>query len=226
MYHRDWSITQNILLSLNNSDFIERCKITLGIMQMENYDDICTAIDRVEKTGFVKKKERFAVSFGNGNAYVYLWKHMNGNVFYVGSGTGNRCEFIGRGYNFARELDDADSVIYIVADGLNRDEAYKIERYVSGTISLLNPLFLKNKDNIIKNCDVNKFIEESKESLSCFDGGDIRSLENAVVNILIDNDFTYMDAITTQEFFDENGRKFFSSRYCTNGRYNQTFDPS
>lgn len=223
-YDKWFSITENILIHLNKSDLIGRCKITRGVMQVENYSKVCSEISKIEQDGFIKKKDNFAVSFGSGHAYVYLWKHIDGSVFYVGSGTGNRCEYISRGYKFARELDKADCVIYIVANGLERNEAYTIERFVSGIMSLIDPISLVNSDNIIRESDAEEFLQESHEKLKEFDGKTIRELEDNMVQILIDRDFTYDDAILTREFFDENGRKFFSSRYNTNGRCEQTLE--
>lgn len=66
----------------------------------------------------------------NGEYYVYLWKHIDGAPFYVGSGKNNRWLNTNpntRSKEFLKELKRRDAIVYKVATGLTEKESRDFE---------------------------------------------------------------------------------------------------
>ena len=65
-----------------------------------------------------------------GNYYVYMWKHLDGTPFYIGSGKGNRWLAHGlkaRTSDFLEHLNRKDAIVDIVSCGLTEEKAREAE---------------------------------------------------------------------------------------------------
>ena len=195
--------------NLISHNFGERVSMCSAWTTLHDYSEINDALDYMENRGFIKKKTDFSVSFDSGEAYVYLWKHMRGHIFYVGSGINGRSNQKNRTNDFLRELDRADAVLYIVADGLDRETAFKIERYISGWISMYGD-YLTNKDNRVDLSDKESFCEEMNELSKEIGKEKLDAIESAVLGTSLDDKFSYCDALIPQAFIEEYGLHFFS----------------
>lgn len=161
--------------------------------------------------GYLLKKDCFAVHRNSGNHYVYLWKHMNGDVFYVGSGTGKRCINKNRCMDFLKHLDKGDAVVYIVLDGVDKETSLFYEKYLSGCLSAIGQP-LTNKDNNVNrmgNTSFDEWLHDNEERLN---DSLTKSVEKTILSgIMCDKDFTYVDVLAREKFLKENGDKYFSS---------------
>lgn len=190
--------------------FADQCGALMGLNGWRNYISEEADAAKIRNNGFVKEKDCFAVDCGADEYYVYLWKHICGYVFYVGSGKNNRYKSKHRNAGFARELDDGDSVVYIVARGLNEENARKIERYISGTMSV-NGCMLTNNDNIVVPQKKEDFIGEAQKLLDGISTDLIIKINNSIQMILIDRNFSYDDAMAVKNFIGWFGDHYFSS---------------
>lgn len=170
-------------------------------------------VESLRKRGYVGYKDDFALRFGDEDSYVYLWKHIDGDVFYVGSGRGHRSKQIKKNNNFLSEIDNGDAVVYIVAYGIARYHAFLLESYVSGLMSLIG-MQLSNKDGVIKT-EKGKYDFMRKDWLvNSYLGENATKKTNEVVKrILNDKEFTYNDAKTTVRFLNKYGVNYFSQKY-------------
>lgn len=86
-------------------------------------------------------------TFENGEHYVYIWKHLNGEPFYVGSGKGGRSRSTSdnRPDRFFAELLAFDAILCYIAQGVSEKDARFIEHYASFALSK-NGINLTNKD--------------------------------------------------------------------------------
>lgn len=82
----------------------------------------------------------------SGEYYVYLWKHKDGEVYYVGSGKGTRAtDTVARNTDFKKEYENGDSVVYYLVRDVSMSCARLVEHYVSYRLSL-GGVALTNKD--------------------------------------------------------------------------------
>lgn len=75
-------------------------------------------------------KEYDGERMGKGEYYVYLWMHMDGTPFYVGSGKNGRwiaAKGKTRDDRFIAETERMDAVVYQIVTGLGEQEARDIE---------------------------------------------------------------------------------------------------
>lgn len=100
-----------------------------------------------------------------GEHYVYVWKHLNGEPFYVGSGKNDRGEAKWRkNPEFRREISKGDSVIYYLATDISEADARRIEHYVSlklyfEAFGITNKdLFRNNLKVLFDKCELRKEI--------------------------------------------------------------------
>lgn len=206
----DWQkAIKRIGVGENEINGFDKIKLMSLMVSMTNYGQTCNLLRKIAIHGYVREKKDFSVSVGNGNSYVYLWKHILGNVFYVGSGINDRYKSKNRGKEFLEELDRADVVVYFVATDMDRNMAYKLERYVSGVLSY--PIPLTNHDNRITEKNKDDFIAEIPSLLDGFDENTRKQIENAIGLILSDDDFTYRERVAANDFIDEYGSHYFSS---------------
>lgn len=161
----------------------------------------------IAENGFVKAKEKFCYNTVNGEGYyVYLWKHIRGDAFYVGSGINKRwVSLSGRNARFYTELDRGDVAVYKVVNGLTEQEARMYEKYLSVGLSryskLSNSDYPQNGEEWI---DDN--IEKMSEDI-------LTGISNTIWKINADYDFSYEDRITQEMFLKKYGNKYFSSKH-------------
>ena len=85
-----------------------------------------------------------------GNYYVYVWAHLfTGQIFYVGSGSGDRWVSKNRGNAemFYKNLDAGDCGVFKVLEDVDKKTARFYERYISLSLSK-SGVELVNGDNI------------------------------------------------------------------------------
>lgn len=191
--------------AFNSLDFRIRLSLT---QQMES---VIHTLKMIKYDGYLKLKDCFAIHQNKGEYYVYLWKHMRGDIFYVGSGKGNRCVHKNRGMEFFEHLDKGDAIVYIVLDGTTKETARFYERYLSGCLSDIGQP-LTNKDNIVARMGKDVFEDWLKDNNIILCNALTKDIENVMLNkILPDKDFTYEDILSKEQFLEENGNKYFSS---------------
>lgn len=168
----------------------------------------------IEYDGYLKAKSGFASNRDDGKFYVYLWRHLNGPVFYIGSGTGKRwISKSARNEDFYRNIDKGDAVVYKVIDGVSEEVARTIEKYLS-VCFWLGGCMLANKDNSVS--ESNK--DRMKEWVDVFSHGECKDIvcdvENVVLNkILVDSAFSGEDILNIYGFRENCGCRYFSDKY-------------
>lgn len=178
-----------------------------------NFKNTTPLIDKMECINSIAIRDGFAGKEGEKNSYVYLWKHMNGDVFYVGSGTGKRSTAIKKNDKFLSEMDKGDSVVYIVASGLKRYQAFVLEAYVSNLMSLM-VVNLANEYNVVNTKKKKYDFMSRADGLDFWLGRGVNDRVNcAIQKILRDRNFSRDDAMTTAMFLSENGLNYFSQKF-------------
>lgn len=87
--------------------------------------------------------------FDEGEHYVYIWRHMNGDPFYVGSGKGYRSRSTyDRPTDFYGELMALDAILCYIAADISEKDARFIERYCSFALSS-SGVKLTNSDGVV-----------------------------------------------------------------------------
>lgn len=191
--------------AFNSLDFRTRLSLT------QQVESIRHTFRMIKYDGYLKLKDCFGIRQNKGEYYVYLWKHMRGDIFYVGSGKGNRCIQKNRGIEFFKHLDKGDVIVYIVLDGTDKETARFYERYLSGCLSDIGQP-LTNKDNVISRMGKDVFEGWLRDNSIRLCNTLTKDIENVVLNkILCDKDFTYDDILSKEEFLEENGDHYFSS---------------
>ena len=164
----------------------------------------------IKYNGYVAEKTKFAIASGDDEYYVYLWKHIDGDVFYVGSGKGDRYRSKNRNDEFLRHIDKGDAVVYIVLYGVNSQTARFYERYLSGSFGMAD-YALSNGDNNIIRIGEDKFKRWLEDNKSILDNELTHKIENAIMNgILLDRDFRADHFYSIQFFREECGDTYFS----------------
>jgi hypothetical protein len=203
------------------SDIIEMAaRMTLAekyklIHASEMYLSSCSHLIGLSIDGFIAEKD-FSTDKGRGEAYVYLWKHLDGDIFYVGSGVKGRNRSKNRCDGFLQEIDKGDSVVYTIVSGLTRQEAFLYEKYLTYTLRVAG-VDLINGDNKMNRGDVDGlkgFIRDHEDELS-------QEILSEIENILLrrvesDHDFSYNVYRMISNFRDKYGTDWFSK-----GRYNR-----
>lgn len=195
----------------NNMTFSDKCK---AIKCMKNLSaGLVSDISPIRWDGYVAKKESYAYVQDEGDCYVYLWRHINGDPFYVGSGRKDRWTQKNRNDRFLREIDKGDAVVYKVVTGINRPLAYLYEKYISCSLSL-GEFDLCNSDNIIndksKERDFKDWMYSEKSEL---ESERCKKIEEAVSNIMMDDNFSYSCHLETAKFLKVFGEHYFSETF-------------
>lgn len=165
----------------------------------------------IQIDGYVEEKANFAVNCNGGEYYVYLWKHMEGDIFYVGSGKNNRYRSKHRNDEFLKHIDKGDGVIYIVLDGVDKNTALFYERYISGSLGLAG-YDLTNGDNNISRMGEDKFNLWVMNNKSTIKNDLTRRVEEVVLGkILTDTNFNIRHIRAIERFKEECGDHYFSS---------------
>lgn len=177
--------------------------------------------NNIKYRGYLKMKDEFAISNDKGEHYVYLWKHMRGDIFYVGSGKGKRCEQKYRGSEFLKHLDKGDAIVYIVLENTDKETAMFYERYLSGCLSDIGqPLVNKdNNVNVMGKEKLEKWLADNDDTLK----NDLtKRFEKVLLDkVLIDKNFSYEDVLAKEKFLKENGDEYFSSEVWRDACLNQ-----
>lgn len=164
----------------------------------------------IKYNGYVAERTNFAIANGDDEYYVYLWKHIDGDIFYVGSGKGDRYKNKNRNDEFLRHIDKGDAVVYIVLCGVDSKTARFYERYLSGSFGMAD-YGLSNGDNNIIHIDKDKFERWLDDNKSKLDNELTRKIENTILNgILLDKDFRADHFYSIQFFREECGDTYFS----------------
>lgn len=160
--------------------------------------------------GYVTLKEIHAVRGDTGQHYVYLWKHINGSVFYVGSGKNDRCINKNRCCEFLKHIDAGDAVVYIVLKEVDAKTAHFYERYISYSLSEMGEP-LTNKDNIIARSERNAVDRWYKENQDTIKNDFTRQVENVLMcHVYGDMDFKLGELLGVQKFREQYGDTYFS----------------
>lgn len=177
-------------------------------------DPLLTVYSMIRFDGCVRKKTDFAVIKESGECYVYLWKHMYGNVFYIGSGFGDRwTKLSGRNDDFYAHIDAGDAVAYKIIDGISKKESMLFERYISLSFHLAGKSTV-NRDNRICGtvCDAEEEAAKMRKNLLAEE--DVISVEDAILNkILMDRDFELGDVMARDRFLHDCGCRYFTQKY-------------
>lgn len=101
--------------------------------------------------------------FSKGEHYVYIWRHENGDPFYVGSGKGYRSRSTyDRPEDFYGELMALDAVLCYIAVGVSEKDARFIEYYCSFALSSAG-VKLTNRDGVVSRLTQNGIERKRKE---------------------------------------------------------------
>lgn len=176
--------------------------------------DTCSGKSLIRLDGYVRAKSDAALVLGCGPGYVYIWSHMGGDPFYVGSGVNNRWTCLGsRPEKFYAELDCGDAVVYKVVSGVSVEDARKFERYISLTLGSAG-FDLANSDNSPHKGAVGaaeKWICEFELNVGKAMCDDIYRVLNGIIS---DEMFSYGDIMASRRFLLENGASYFSKCYA------------
>lgn len=166
----------------------------------------------IKFNGYVTTKTDFAIGAGEDEYYVYLWKHMDGDIFYVGSGKGERYrDKNGRQAEFYRHIDKGDAVVYIVLCGVDVKTARFYERYLSGSLSIAE-FPLANRDNNVFYIGEGRQERWLRDNKSTLNNELTHKIEDLILNkILLDSDFRSSHFYEIQTFRKECGDTYFSS---------------
>ena len=101
--------------------------------------------------------------FSKGEHYVYIWRHENGDPFYVGSGKGYRSRSTyNRPVDFYGELMALDAVLCYIAVDISEKDARFIEHYCSFVLSS-NGVKLTNSDGVVSRLTEHGVARKQKE---------------------------------------------------------------
>lgn len=137
------SLSECLLISLFTSIKLEK--------ESGTFDDSST-IDLHDKFPFQDSIHQCADNYNNGEYYVYMWVNYYEDVFYVGSGKGNRYACVGEGCrssDFMTVYDD-DCKPYIVAYGMSEKEARDYEKNLIKAYIKLGFHLVNRKDNNLR----------------------------------------------------------------------------
>jgi hypothetical protein len=167
----------------------------------------------IKFNGYVTAKTDFAIGAGEDEYYVYLWKHMDGDIFYVGSGKGERYrDKNNRQAEFYKHIDKGDAVVYVVLCGVDLKTARFYERYLSGSLSLAE-FPLANRDNNVFYIGEGRHERWLKANKSTLANELTHKIEDLILNkVLFDNDFSSSHFYEIQTFKKECGDTYFSSK--------------
>ncbi len=101
--------------------------------------------------------------FSKGEHYVYIWRHENGDPFYVGSGKGYRSKSTyARPVDFYGELMALDAVLCYIAADVSEKDARFIEYYCSFVLSSAG-VKLTNSDGVVSRLTEHGVARKQKE---------------------------------------------------------------
>ena len=208
-------IFEEIKAAFNKAPFVDRISICRSSYLISGEHE-CFPL---QYDGYVTIKSDMAVECSSGCYYVYLWKHMFGDVFYVGEGHGDRCKVISnRPDSFYNHIDKGDAVVYVILRGVNRDTARFYERYLSICLGLAGSS-LANRDNSVVRIGSERARAWLSDNESSIERDLTKCVEEALLNrILGDTKFSGRDVLKTIRFVEHYGDSYFSTKYSSAAR--------
>lgn len=205
-----FNAVERVQAELDKMSFADKIKLVKSMSSVQYKHNF------IKYDGYVAEKDTFAVYGGDDEYYVYLWKHLDGDVFYVGSGHGERYRNKHRNVDFLRHIDKGDAVVYRILIGVDSKTARFYEKYLSGSMGLADYI-LSNGDNNVIHIGADKFNRWLEDNASKLDNELTRKIENAILKVLYDTDFRADHVRSIQTFREECGDAYFSSGgVCTN----------
>lgn len=164
--------------------------------------------------GYLFAESHHAVRGEGGEHYVYVWAHLlTGEIFYVGSGIGERWlnRYRIKNQDFMRELDMGDAVVYKIIAGVDVETARFYERYLSLSLSS-SGITLANRDNNASRCGIDKSKEWLRENADKIANDFTSKVEDVLLKkILSEHDFHGSHVLRVMAFREECGTDWFSS---------------
>lgn len=196
---------------VEESSFTDKIRIVKDINDRFCVGDVSHDVWKIGAYGYLMAYEKDSVYGGEGEYYVYLWKHAWGDPFYVGSGKNDRwltknprCD------DFYLHLDQADAVVYKILEGVDLHTSRLFEKYVS--VNLVEAGYtLANGDNNPE------YMTDAARARRVAECGEIDKHELApnvqreVLRIL--NERTKCDYRVTDTFLRQHGTDYFSRNY-------------
>lgn len=185
----------------------------LGFNNMVRNMGGTTSTVSLEMDGYLFSNAGKSVVLGDGDYYVYVWKHAWGEPFYVGSGRGDRwITKAPRNPQFYYHLDNADAAVYKVVSGMNEETARMCEAYVSLNFSAAG-FPLTNGDNVLREKDDETIERRLKKYKKIEELPEIGKIQAVLLNLVLENE-RYADYRKSQKFIEEYGKNYFSNKYC------------
>lgn len=198
----------------NQMSFSDKCKAVRSMKEFSSF--VSYGCSSIRWNGYAVAKEHLALKESGGDSYVYLWKHIDGDVFYVGSGKGDRWTQKFRNDSFLKEIDKGDSVVYKILTGVDRPTAFLYERYVSYCLSQAG-YDLCNSDNTFTGDNLQAFEKWKKSNQQELSSERCRKIEEIILNkILYDEKFDYGVHKSISRFQNECGEDYFSRNFSKN----------
>lgn len=200
---------ENLTREFNNMPFSKRVGFLKSVYQTEHWH--CNSINW---NGYCCCKSFFAINRNEGEHYVYLWKHLDGDIFYVGRGIGDRWVNKNRKEDFLRHIDKGDAVVYMILCGVDKQTAMFYEKYISGSLSE-GGYPLANRDNNIHKMGLEKFHEWCCNNSELLSSELTKQVEGVVLEKIIpDKNFTITELSAIQNF-----RKMYGDTYFSDGGF-------
>lgn len=200
---------ENLMRAYNTMPFPERVRFQKSVYYTDTWH-----CDSINWKGYVRTKSNFAIGRNEGEHYVYLWKHLGGDIFYVGRGEGDRWINKHRKDDFLKHIDKGDAVVYMVLYDVDKQTAMFYERYISGCLSE-GGYPLVNKDNNVHKMGVEKFHEWCRDNSALLSNELTTLVEDVILNKIIpDKDFGYSEFVAIQNF-----RRMYGDTYFSDGGF-------
>ena len=169
----------------------------------------------IRNYGYVGSTSHCAVRGSGGNYYVYVWAHLfTGQIFYVGSGSGDRWVSKNRGNAemFYKNLDAGDCGVFKVLEDVDKKTARFYERYISLSLSK-NGVELVNGDNIYgksAGCRADSWMEDNRDRIASQMTKDV---EQAIIEKVPRDLLGWRSVMAVMRFREEYGDNYFSSNW-------------
>ena len=200
---------ENFRESYEKSSFVEKIKFVKEINWFSNA--LGYEVDSLYWYGYLRAIDEKCVSCDDGEYYVYLWRHVWGDPFYVGSGKNDRwLSKNGRCDDFYLHLDQGDAVVYKILKGVDSQTARLFEKYVS--VNLIEAGYtLANGDNNPEYMTDAARGRRIKECEKIDDHELAPMVQNTILSVL--NEHTKCDYRVTDAFLMKYGVDYFSRNY-------------
>ena len=169
----------------------------------------------IRTDGYAGSTSSCAVRGSGGNYYVYVWAHLfTGQIFYVGSGSGDRWVSKNRGNAemFYKNLDVGDCGVFKVLEDVDKKTARFYERYISLSLSK-NGVELVNGDNIYgksAGCRADSWMEDNRDRIASQMTKDV---EQAIIEKVPRDLLGWRSVMAVMRFREEYGDNYFSSNW-------------